>query len=376
MRSVVINRICLLLAFTGIFVAGYLSISHISGLSIPCGPSHDCDYVSQSAYGKFLNIPVAFFGLGAYLALALLGIARSFSKDAGVQRSTALAGVLIGAIGTVVSFYLTYAALFILHRTCYWCIGSAAVMALSFFTHSLLLQSLQGVETPDSSGGFDKVWIGLLAVLSIAGIGFRYTDVTKVGTPAMQGELTMNIEELVGKSPSLGSEHGDLIVIEFGDLACPTCKVAYHDMKSFLEHSKGKVQYVFKHLPLYMVPGHENSMQAAAVAEIAADHGQFWDFVDGMYGLGEGIEPSEADISAIEKLIALDPKEVSKRLSTPTDPIYDRIQTDMELAKKYKINATPTFIVGFRGDKAAIVSRTQLDKIMQGPRLAKLINGS
>jgi protein-disulfide isomerase len=77
--------------------------------------------------------------------------------------------------------------------------------------------------------------------------------------------------------PFKGSPEAAVVVIEFSDLQCPSCKRHALETQPAIDEKfvdAGKVRWVFKNLPLAM---HPNSPAAAAAAECAADQGRFWD---------------------------------------------------------------------------------------------------
>src|SRR6266567_2379209 len=61
-----------LVAFGGLFAAGMLSAGHILKLPVPCGRSSGCVAVASDPSSRFAGIPIAFFGVVAYVAILFL----------------------------------------------------------------------------------------------------------------------------------------------------------------------------------------------------------------------------------------------------------------------------------------------------------------
>ena len=61
-----------LVAFGGLLAAGVLSAGHILKLPVPCGSSNGCVAVASDPSSRFTGIPIAFFGVGAYVAILFL----------------------------------------------------------------------------------------------------------------------------------------------------------------------------------------------------------------------------------------------------------------------------------------------------------------
>jgi uncharacterized membrane protein len=116
------------LAFAGLGVATYLSVTHATGQPIACSGVGDCGYVNSSAYAKVAGVPVAALGAAAYATLFVLA--------AGVLlmhwRSWLLAAWGIALASFAFSLYLTYVELFVLEAICVWCVASASIATALF----------------------------------------------------------------------------------------------------------------------------------------------------------------------------------------------------------------------------------------------------
>jgi len=121
----------LLLTWAGIGVAGYLSYTHLFELPVICGDSQGCDLAAQSVYAKMFGIPVAVFGLLAYIALLALLIARCRVNE-NLEAYVTLAIFGISLLGVLFSAYLTYLELFVILAVCVWRVASALIMTVLF----------------------------------------------------------------------------------------------------------------------------------------------------------------------------------------------------------------------------------------------------
>jgi len=61
-----------LVAFGGLLAAGVLSAGHILKLPVPCGSSNGCVAVASDPSSRFTGIPIAFFGVVAYIVILCL----------------------------------------------------------------------------------------------------------------------------------------------------------------------------------------------------------------------------------------------------------------------------------------------------------------
>lgn len=129
----------ILLSVIGIADSGYLLWMHgRSALSTGrresafC-PANACDTVNQGNYAEIGGVPIAAFGLGAYLTLLGLSVLAAALKGRHIVKAI---GMLSG-VGVSVSAYLIYVQGAVIRAICSWCIVSALTM-LSIFVVSLV----------------------------------------------------------------------------------------------------------------------------------------------------------------------------------------------------------------------------------------------
>jgi uncharacterized membrane protein len=119
------------LALIGLFVAMYLwlyKLGIVGTLSCKVG---NCERVNTSPWAVFLGQPVAFWGVGYYVALfaaAMAGTLERFAED----RRVALALAFLTGWGVLFSGYLTYLELAVIHAVCMYCVISAILVVVMF----------------------------------------------------------------------------------------------------------------------------------------------------------------------------------------------------------------------------------------------------
>jgi uncharacterized membrane protein len=119
------------LSLIGALVASYLTLFKLGYLgTIQCG-SGGCEVVQASEYSMLFGLPVALWGLGAYLvllAVALIGVQPRWAD----ARSVPLALFGVSAVGAAFSGYLTFLSGTVIGAFCQWCLVSATVVTLIF----------------------------------------------------------------------------------------------------------------------------------------------------------------------------------------------------------------------------------------------------
>ena len=106
---------------------------------------------------------------------------------------------------------------------------------------------------------------------------------------------TTGLTKEIHKDPHpLSNPNGAVIVSEFGDLQCPSCR-ASHELvtKPLLQKYGSVVRFEFHHYPLRSL--HRYALDAAEAAECAGDQGKFWEFLDLNYAEQDKLSASALD---------------------------------------------------------------------------------
>lgn len=118
------NLLTLLLAIGGLAVSAYLTLVHYRDDLLVCSVG-GCHTVQKSPYAELAGIPVALLGLGMYVVVLALVLARM----ARPAREDTITLVLFGLAlaGTAFTIYLTYLELFVIDAICQWCVLFAII---------------------------------------------------------------------------------------------------------------------------------------------------------------------------------------------------------------------------------------------------------
>lgn len=116
------------IAFIGLAIATYLTLTKLAGGSPVCGPLQGCETVDASPYSRILGLPTAAFGM-AYSGV-LLALAVGWLRGGG-QR-LAQAAYLLSLAGVLVEAYLVYLQVAVIHAICAWCAGYGLTVVAGF----------------------------------------------------------------------------------------------------------------------------------------------------------------------------------------------------------------------------------------------------
>lgn len=376
-NSVWLNRLLMLVAAAGLFVAGMLSVSHLMNIQVPCGESAGCFTVQNHPSSKWGGIPVAYFGFASYLMLAVLASARG---NVGVtkNRSFVMAGFWVSAAGTVVSVVLTIYALTVIKAACQWCIASAALMTLSFLIHAVLAQA-DPTEGPEMDSFALPV---TFVVIAFGLLGWKSNElVTKsktMGSIRLENLSSMSLENLIPKDAiSIGPEDAPVTVVEFADMTCGMCKTSYTEMKNVFAKYNGKMRWVFRHFPLLYKGGeHQFALPAALMAEAMNAKGKGWQFLDASFQLELNKIQSSDPHFQIAELLGEDRNKLTEAIQDKNGVALRRLETDLADADKLGIKETPTFFVIPKGGKPIPANVNMLGEVLMRPEVQAQLGGS
>jgi uncharacterized membrane protein len=113
-----------LLAVVGICIALYLTLYKVGVIGVLSCSIGSCETVNTSKWSMLFGIPIAAWGLAAYVALLVLAmVGSSESREASVPIARIV--VALAAWSVLFSAWLTYLELFVIHAICIWCVTSA-----------------------------------------------------------------------------------------------------------------------------------------------------------------------------------------------------------------------------------------------------------
>jgi protein-disulfide isomerase len=136
-----------------------------------------------------------------------------------------------------------------------------------------------------------------------------------------------------------GSQHAPVVLIEYGDFECPSCKVAIQTPKLLLERFPNRVRFIFRHYPLQEI--HPHALLAAEAAEAAAAQGKFWEMHDLLYA--NQVHLKERDLHRYAGEIGLD---LARYAAEMEDHIYlQKVREQTDGGRRSHIRATPTFFL-------------------------------
>ena len=156
----------------------------------------------------------------------------------------------------------------------------------------------------------------------------------------------------VDDDPMLGSPDAKVLMIEFGDYQCPSCRMFWKDIEPRLKKDyidTGKVKLVFRDFPL--MQSHPEALLSAMAVNCAGEQGKYWQFHDKVYreqyNKGDDvIRMKAADLKKWAKDIGVDQSKFDQCLDS--EKFKDEVMKDKADGDAAGVQGTPTFFINGR----------------------------
>tara|TARA_R110002049_G_scaffold132766_3_gene291931 strand:+ start:1958 stop:2668 length:711 start_codon:yes stop_codon:yes gene_type:complete len=146
------------------------------------------------------------------------------------------------------------------------------------------------------------------------------------------------LEPVINKSmASVGDDNAPIVLVEYSDFECPYCKKGYDTVNQLLERYKGKIKFVYKHLPLSF---HAQALPAAQYFEalkLQSDKLAFA-FHDKIFDNQQSLRKGEKFLQQMAKDVGADMNKLAKDIKT--EAVQKRIEEDQAEAAKFGIQGT------------------------------------
>ncbi len=371
------------LTVLGAALAVTLLLHHFGEGSVAavCGEGGGCDAVSQSPYATIAGVPLASFGLAAYLALAAWLLVAVVVPD---RSRLPMAGAAFFVFAASLGFdvWLLGLQAFQIGEFCSLCLATygvnLAACAVLWPARSAFLGL--GALRGDGSGRVALVG-GVLSAFafgsSIVGITLALSERSAGREGALLGEQATRMKEAlddpqkfeqyqqeksVGEFdagevlvvdyagvPRKGDDAAPISIVEYSDFLCPYCRSLASAFDNYLPASGGRVKLFFKHYPLdpecnsdVTGTGHAGSCGLARGVICADAQERFWEYHDAIFAKPLQ-KPGEADLKRFAREVGLDSEAFSACLAAKAT--RQRLAADIDEGRRFGITSTPTVLV-------------------------------
>jgi uncharacterized membrane protein len=349
-----------LLSVAGIALSVDLLALHVNVHANPdyqsfCAMSErvNCETVAESRYAVVLGLPVALWGLLAYVAMG--GLA-AWSLRRSPRAPTWPLGLLflLSAIAVAASAALACISHFLIESVCIVCIGTYFVN-LAMLTVALV-ELRRIAVTP-----FRALWedANSIAVrpgrpMLLGGALAACVISLWCVLPAywQRGGFAASHEVAFGFTaegdPWMGSEHPVLEIVEFSDYQCPYCRQGHEAMRRLLAENPQSIRLVHRHYPLdhhcnRLVTRrfHPHACAYALMAYCAGKQDRFWPAND--YLFLRARQRSPITLGALAAAAGLDQERLTACVKS--EDAATAIRRDLAEAHALRLAGTPAYSV-------------------------------
>ncbi len=381
------------LALCGAAVAGYLAYLHYYpaeyGNFVVCGAAGNCDALIQGEYAVIFGIPLAAYGLFAYLVVLLTVAVAGYAG--GIYRLYGLAIVLPLAAVSLAADAVLAAVMFRLGILCILCAITYLINLLLFaaayrWYRRLRQDGLTLRAAPAAGGGPGKkaaFSLYALAVVLLAFSVFAASAVLRLQTDVSRqpGDGTQQTYEafyrqeaenpvLPPSSLTIGPADAKVRIAVFTDFLCSACYQFFQLEKELAAKYDGLISFAYYNYPLDRDCNDDvsrtlyaSSCTASESMLASASQGFFPAYIEkhfaryhefhGAYGRDKAAATAEG-LGDPARLMA-------EAASAATRQI---IRRDVELAKKLRVKATPTLFINGRR-MVGVPSRELIEAIVE-----------
>lgn len=208
---------------------------------------------------------------------------------------------------------------------------------------------------------FLLIMLGLVLVLGAGLAALNYYSRPPQPPPVKETEVKLN-DVLAPGRPEKGSPDARVVIIEFSDLQCPSCRRGSEAVDQLLLKYGGKIRLVYRHYPLDI---HERAMLYAQAAEAAHRQGKFWEMQDLIFNEQDA---NDKRIEEFARSLGLNMEQFRKDMKSRE--VMQAVVDDLSTGKRLGITSTPTYFL-FVGEKGQMIQGytallTEVEKVMEG----------
>lgn len=172
-----------------------------------------------------------------------------------------------------------------------------------------------------------------------------YVFAQEINNNSEKNELA--VENIIkSDSPLLGNPDAPITILDFSDFQCLNCGRYVKNTEPIINETyiqSGKASLVYKYFP---VVGFD-SMNPALAGQCAQEQGLFWQFHKLLFANQKPIDSGWVSKDNLKnfasQITGLDLQKFSACLDS--ERYKDHINKDLEMAKKFQLRATPSFII-------------------------------
>lgn len=350
----------LLITLAGVGDTLYLALSHyrnytdISYASFcVLSKAINCDTVSQSPWSILFDLPVALWGLLAYLFFLIILLPTRKNKAAAKSMWSVL--FILGLIFSCSALFFGYISSKKIHAYCLMCVFSyilsfgllfySWIIRRRFCTTSLITDLKNAIFFAWKST-FIKTGIVILSIMLLL-LQLYLPHYWQYEFPALSTDIRYGITN--NGHPWIGASEPKLTIEEYSDYLCFQCRKTHYLLRRLIAEHPGTIRLIHHNYPMDHTfnpivvpePFHIGSGNMALLAIYASTKDQFWKMNDILYTLGRRKKSFSTEL--LEAKTGIPSAELAGALQHPA--FRQILLNDIRQGMKLGITGTPTFVI-------------------------------
>ena len=183
--------------------------------------------------------------------------------------------------------------------------------------------------------------LALLLAIAISAWWYLGTQ----GAPEQSAVVTDRSALIRPHSPSVGRSDAPVVIVEFFDPACGTCRTFYPIVKQLMAEHPNRIQLVMRYAPF-----HKGSDKVVAILEAARRQGKFWQALEALFNSQSAWvlnHTANADLAwPYLDAVGLNMEQLAIDLTAPD--LKQAIAQDLKDANTLGVSQTPEYFVNGR----------------------------
>jgi uncharacterized membrane protein/protein-disulfide isomerase len=347
----------------------------------------NCDAVAASKYSEIFGIPLGVWGLGYFVAMAVLAVTifagHKSSKEhepawlimaaLGILTSVALAGISLGVLGTVCIVCVLIYALTLAQGSIAWSLWRKRRPKLDLSSKTIF----GGISTAAIAVAITILGFNYLKpshelpseLQDLPGKYDRGASIPQFAPAAIDIPINKSAYSGMGEDFRKGPDDAKIVIIEFADYMCPGCGQTAPILEDLHRQLGQRALLVFKNFPLsnqcnssVSSDMHPYSCDIARLARCSGSIGKFWDYH--LKAFAEQSRASKDKAREWGKEVGLTDAQMDQCLAS--NDILAKIRDDVDIANKAGVNSTPTIFVNGRkylGERTTQAMRAAIESM-------------
>ncbi|MBN2804452.1 MAG: thioredoxin domain-containing protein [Deltaproteobacteria bacterium] len=317
----------------------------------------NCETVAKSQYAVFAGLPVAVWGLAAYLFMTifLLVLLKKVPARPFLNVLFSVVSIIFLAVAAV----LAYVSHFIIGSLCIFCASlylinflmtavsvSIFILSKESFKDSIIndLKTLWQLKVPTIITILSAVAFVVLLIILIPPY-WEHNSWSDI--PVLNSGVDSSGHHYIG------ADNPKLTILEFSDYQCPICRFSHKNIRMLVAPYADKVRLIHRHFPLdrhcnsgIKLEYHDRACEFSFAAECAAlQNDSFWKMNDAIFSIQESVDAKDVNLESISKSLNLNFSKLKDCINNNVE-VHEKIQKDILRGDNLKLPGTPVYYLG------------------------------